>query len=134
MTLNDFLVINMMQSLNAHRTPTDKTQTFSDLYDKYIFHIPRVVCRNGFEISIQISNFHYAASENGYRKFGYEWKQAEWGYPSSPIDAEKFNAETPDTTGTVGSCDIKLIEQLITDNGGIDVAASMQNLNGIYNY
>lgn len=52
------------------------------VYDNNYFHLPRVYCKDGFSISIQICNSSYSGSENGIRKFGIDWKLVEWGFPS----------------------------------------------------
>ena len=104
----------------------------NDIYQEKFFIIPRIVCKDGFSISIQVHNGAYCESENGYREFGYEWKKVEWGFPSQDIDAMKYNAENrynsnPEgTTETVGSCEIALIDKLIEEHGGIDLMATLK--------
>lgn len=95
---------------------------FAEGYDKGGFFIPRIYCKDGFSISIQVSPYSYCASENGIRTYGMNWKLVEWGFPSQEIDGEKYNAEDcENTTGTVGAyVEISLIEELLDEHGGID--------------
>ena len=107
--------------------------TFESMYDKYdttIFFLPRIVCKDGFSISIQVHNGNYCASENGTRTFGLDWKLVEWGFPSEDIDAKKYNAESLPTTKSVGAyVEIGLIDELCEQHGGMDL---QQTLRGAY--
>lgn len=96
-------------------------------YEKNFFILPRVFCKDGFSISIQIDNGHYCGSENGIRKFGIDWKLVEWGYPSQPIDGEKYMSENTETTSSVGGyVPVELMEELIEGHGGIDLQTTLQ--------
>ena len=99
----------------------------SNTYDRKIFFLPRVYCKDGFNISIQVHNGNYCASENGTRTFGLNWIEVEWGFPSEPIDGEKYHAEDKeDTTNSVGGwVDIKLIDELCEQHGGIDLTTTL---------
>lgn len=98
---------------------------FKKGYEKGPFFIPRIYCKDGFNISIQIHESNYAGSENGIRTYGMDWKLVEWGFPSQEIDAKKYKAFDPDhTMDTVGGyVPIKLMEELIAEHGGLDYAA-----------
>lgn len=100
----------------------------SNVYQDKFFIIPRIYCKDGFNISIQVHNGNYCASENGTRTFGLDWKLVEWGFPSSEIDAQKYNAEDDDdTTNSVGGyVEIDLIDELCEEHGGIDLARTLQ--------
>lgn len=96
-------------------------------YDKKFFILPSVFCKDGFNISIQIHNGNYCGSENGIRKFGIDWKLVEWGFPSQPIDAEKYMSEDSETTTSVGGyVPVELMEELIEEHGGIDLQTTLQ--------
>ena len=99
----------------------------SNTYDRKIFFLPRVYCKDGFNISIQVHNGNYCASENGTRTFGLNWIEVEWGFRSEPIDGEKYHAEDKeDTTNSVGGwVDIKLIDELCEQHGGIDLTTTL---------
>ena len=62
----------------------------SNTYQNKFFFIPRIYCKDGFNISIQVNNTNYCGSENGTRTFGLDWKLVEWGFPSSEIDGENL--------------------------------------------
>ena len=99
----------------------------SDTYVMDLFFLPRIHCKDGFNISIQVHHGNYCASENGTRTFGLNWKEVEWGFPSSEIDAQKYNAESLPTTKTVGGyVDVGLIDELCEKHGGIDLAKTLQ--------
>lgn len=99
----------------------------SNVYDMEVFFLPRIYCHDGFNISIQVNNGNYCESENGTRTFGLNWKLVEWGFPSEPIDGEKYNAESLPTTESVGGwVDINLIDELCEEHGGIDLAKTLQ--------
>ena len=104
----------------------DCTQ-MSNTYDRNYFIIPRIYCKDGFNISVQVNSSNYCGSENGIRKFGLDWKLVEWGFPSSEIDGEKYNAEdASDTMGSVGGyVDIKLIDELCEQHEGIDLSTTL---------
>ena len=99
----------------------------SNVYDKEFFFLPRIHCKDGFNISIQVHHGNYCASENGTRTFGLNWKEVEWGFPSSEIDAQKYNAESLPTTESVGAyVEVGLIDELCEKHGGIDLAKTLQ--------
>lgn len=96
-------------------------------YQFNYFHLPRIYCNDGFNISIQVNSGNYCGSENGYRQFGSEWRLVEWGFPSEAIDSVKYNSESEDTIGSVGSVEIELIDELLASHGGIDILATLSN-------
>ena len=97
------------------------------VYDAKYFHLPRVYCNDGFSISIQICKMSYSGSENGIRTFGIDWKLVEWGFPSQPIDGEKYMSEDTETTTSVGGyVPVELMEELIEEHGGIDLQTTLQ--------
>lgn len=117
MKLNDFLSVMAVQSLGGNVALANNN------YKHEHFIIPRVVCADGFSISIQVNKSNYCGSENGYREFGRTWTLVEWGFPSEEIDGEKYNAEglVEPTTDSVGSIEIEVIEELLDEHGGIDL-------------
>jgi hypothetical protein len=99
----------------------------SNIYRNKFFFLPRIYCKDGFNISIQVHQGNYCGSENGTRTFGLDWKLVEWGFPSSEIDAQKYNSEDTDTTNSVGGyVDIGLIDELCEEHGGVDLAKTLQ--------
>ena len=101
--------------------------TMSESYDKEFFYIPRLYAKDGFNISVQVHHGNYCASENGTREFGLDWHEVEWGFPSQEIDAVKYNAEDESNTmGTVGGyVSVELIEELMNEHGGFDLAMTL---------
>lgn len=99
----------------------------SSIYRNKFFFIPRIYCKDGFNISVQVHQGNYCASENGTRTFGLDWKLVEWGFPSEHIDGKKYNAESSPTTGSVGAyVEIDLIDELCENHGGVDLAKTLQ--------
>lgn len=104
-------------------------------YDNVIFHTPRIHCKDGFTISIQVNNGNYCSSENGYRTYGEKWERAEWGYPNKPIDGIKYHCEMWNdedytdamTTDSVGSAGVEELQGLLDEHGGIDVVETFKN-------
>lgn len=99
-------------------------------YSFNYFHLPRIYCKDGFNISIQVNDGNYCGSENGYRTFGNEWKMVEWGFPSEAIDCRLYDAECytdAETVNSVGSVEIEKIDELLKSHGGIDILATLSN-------
>lgn len=105
----------------------------SENYQFNYFHLPRIYCKDGFNISIQVNEGSYCGSENGYRVFGTQWKTVEWGFPSENIDSKLYHAEggwddeVVDTTNSVGSVEIEKIDSLLEEHEGIDILATLSN-------
>ena len=99
----------------------------SNVYDNEFFFLPRIYCQDGFNISIQVHQGNYCASENGTRTFGLDWKLVEWGFPSEHIGGKKYKAESVPTTESVGGyVEIELMDELCEEHGGIDLAKTLQ--------
>ena len=99
----------------------------SNVYDNGFFFLPRIYCKDGFNISIQVHQGNYCASENGIRTFGLDWKLVEWGFPSEHIDGKKYKSESSPTTESVGGyVEIGLIDELCEEHGGVDLAKTLQ--------
>jgi hypothetical protein len=93
-------------------------------YDTENFFVPRIVCKDGWAISLQVHHGNYCSTENGYRKFGYSFDRVEWGFPTSHepalMDSADGLGEDEDTTGTVGSIEVDKIQAILDTHGGID--------------
>jgi len=81
------------------------------------YRIVPVECNDGFQMSIQASEFHYCTPRDNtgpYCKF-------EIGYPSEPEDLILKYAEDPaEPTGTVyGWVPVEVIDEVIAKHGGI---------------
>ena len=90
-------------------------------YAKTYLFCPRVVAKDGFNISLQINRGNYCSSENGYRKLGHTWQNVEFGYPSESDELLIEFADSPEELpNTIGSIPIDILEQLFLKHGGID--------------
>lgn len=119
MTTNEF--INMMLKMMGI---SEKN------YQHNYFHLPRIFCNDGFNISIQTNCGNYCGSENGYREFGNNWKLVEWGFPSQPINHDEYVAECStdeETINSVGSVLTAKIDELLESHKGIDIVATLSN-------
>ena len=103
----------------------DRKDVFSKTYNRLHFLLPRIYCKDGFNISIQVNCADMCASENGLRTFGVNWPLVEWGFPSEEIDAEKYSQ---DALGQVGGyVETELLEGLMNEHGGIDLETTLHN-------
>ena len=91
-----------------------KTYT-SEKYQKR----PRIVCKDGFSISVQGSEFNYSEP----RKPSKSFTKMELGYPSvEEKDINEFAEEAEELTGTVYPyVPFEVVEAIIEKHGGIDV-------------
>ena len=106
---------------------TERCTQLSTKYEESFFLIPRIFCKDGFNISVQVNSSNYCGSENGVRTFGLDWKLVEWGFPSEHIDGKKYNAESSPTTESVGAyVEVGLIDELCEKHGGVDLAKTLQ--------
>lgn len=78
----------------------------------------RIVCNDGFEISVQANEFAYCKPRKTDNDFYYE---VECGFPSEKPDLIMEYAENSESpTDTVyGYVPIELVEELIASHGGI---------------
>lgn len=132
MTLSEFVNTMSFGILMGMRNNVVTTESMTKKYAENYFFLPRVFCKDGFNISIQANKGNYCASENGVRQFGVNWKEVEWGFPSERIDGEKYNAEEYhwnedcDTRNTVGGyVSVELLDELLNEHGGIDMQKTL---------
>lgn len=79
---------------------------------------PRIVCVDGFEVSVQASKYHYCQP----RIDGADnYESVELGMPSAEDDLIiEFAEEPDDPTGTVyGWVPVEIVDKLIEKHGGI---------------
>ena len=79
---------------------------------------PRVKCKDGFEISIQASEFHYCKPRvNG----NVIYEEVELGFPNMEDEVIAEYAEDPDelTETVYGYVPVDIVNQLIEKHGGI---------------
>jgi len=102
-------------------------------YDNTLFFVPRVWAKDGWNVSLQIHNGNYCSTENGYREFGLTYERVEWGFPSTheSMLEESADGSTDDVTGSVGSIEVSLMEEIFAKHEGIDweTTLSIDNMN-----
>lgn len=124
MKLSEFLTVYTFAHLgDIEETTIDNLEK---TYQEYFFYIPKIYCNDGFNVSIQVHNGAYCASENGYREFGLDWQKVEWGYPSEPLTDEKYNPENPEGDSVGAYVPIEVMEELIEQHGGIDIMTTFK--------
>lgn len=113
-------------------------------YDDTYFYCPKVICKDGFNVSLQINKGNYCSSENGYRKLGVDWQEVEFGFPSEndksmfkysegygyggyDDDSNEipFNEDEFDVTNTVGRIPVDAMQKVLDSHGGIDWNATL---------
>lgn len=80
---------------------------------------PRIICNNGFSLSVQCSELAYSTPRQNVKKY----TEVEIGYPSNAEELLLEYAEDPNVlTETVyGYVPIEIVEKIITKHGGINV-------------
>lgn len=80
---------------------------------------PRLLCNDGFSISVQASKFHYCRPRLDGAQ---DYEAVELGYPSDEDELINDYAEDDDYTNTVyGYVPIEVVEKLIEKHGGIKI-------------
>lgn len=123
-------------------------------YEDTYFHCPKITCKDGFDVSLQINNANYCTSENGYRELGVDWQDVEFGFPSEndkdmwkysemygsttwddDMNEIPFNEDGFDITGTVGRIPVDVMQKVLDNHGGIDwdKTLSIENANKFVN-
>ena len=108
MTVKEFLAT----TIESHKYP------FSDEIIQEIR--PRLLCNDGFSISVQASKFHYCSPRlDGIQ----DYEAVELGYPS--MEDELINEYAEDdwnyTETVYGYVPIEVVEKLIEKHGGIKI-------------
>ena len=107
MTIKEFLTT----TIKSHKYP------FSDEIIQE--HRPRLLCNDGFSISVQASSFHYCRPQlDGVQNY----ESVELGFPSKEDELINDYAEDDNYTETVyGYVPIEVVERLIEKHGGIKI-------------
>jgi hypothetical protein len=104
MTLKEFIKVTLREAQASSRS---------------IYIKPRIVCNDGFSMSVQGSIAHYCLP-----KAIQDWYDSmEVGFPSEeePL-INQYAEDSNDYTGTVyGYVPIEIIQEVITKHGGIDI-------------
>jgi hypothetical protein len=100
-------------------------------YEGSHFSMMRIFAKDGFSVSLQLNPFNYCSSEKGYREFGFDWEDVEFGCSSShDKDLDLYAECSGDTTQNVGRVPVDAMQKIFDNNhGGIDWerTLSMQN-------
>jgi hypothetical protein len=84
---------------------------------KHSHPAPRIVCKDGFSISVQASEFAYCTPRANVA----HWTEVECGFPSDmEVSLLKYAESPDDPTGTVyGYVPVRLVEKIIKRHGGV---------------
>ena len=86
--------------------------------EPHLTHLPKIVCADGFTMSVQASGGHYCSPRDSEGP----WSTVEVGYPSERVEAfmpHIDGGQDDDPTATVyGYVPIRLVAQAILDHGG----------------
>lgn len=106
-----------MDKVNEYLNRTRNTRTFEDGYVMEGIR-PAIRCKDGFQISVQASEFHYCSPRiNG----ADEYKSVELGFPNYEDLLILPYAEDPcnPTHSIYGNVPIEIVNELIEKHGGI---------------
>lgn len=81
--------------------------------------VPRLVCKDGFSMSVQASSYHYCSPREDN---AFNYMSVEVGYPTERVEELMEYAEDPaDPLGTVyGWVPVEVVNKVINQHGGID--------------
>ena len=123
MTLSLFLraiTTHMFQSMVTGLSRSILKPERSMSYENVYFHLARIYCKDGFNLSVQINHGNYCESEVGYRKFGFDWISVEFGYSNINDSRLALYAEGPDSSQNAGRIETEILEDILNSHGGID--------------
>lgn len=108
-------------NINEYLEATKKFR-MSNLFDKMEAHQlirPRLICADGFSMSVQASDIHYCEPRESFLK---HYDSVEIGFPSEEESLLLDYAEDPDAlTDTVyGYVPTELVDKVLEKHGGID--------------
>lgn len=108
-------------NVNEYLKATIKAHMVNLFYKAKAYSVnrPRVVCTDGFSISVQASENHYCEPRENFLN---EYKTVELGLPSEEEELLLDYAEDPDElTDTVyGYVPTELVDKVLEKHGGID--------------
>ena len=114
---NDYLCVSLTSKTNIMTIQQFIKETFK--YDCTFIQRPRIICNDGFNMSVQASYYHYCSPRETQ-----DWYYSlEIGYPSNeePL-INQYAEDAEDFINTVyGYVPIDIIEEVITNHGGINV-------------
>lgn len=116
----DEVIQRLEDALEPSKRLTADAVAFSRKYgmEPFLTRVPRIVCADGFSMSVQASDGHYCQPRDSKGP----WYQVEVGFPSEKVDALMpfiEGDENQDPTSTVyGYVPIETVVQVIIDHGG----------------
>ena len=124
MKLSEFLTVYTFARMKEQNRMT--MEQMNERYSISPFLIPRIYCKDGFNVSIHVHRGAYCASENGTQHFGLKWERVEWGYPSEPLPESKYNPEGSSGYSIGANVSVEIMEELIELHGGIDIHQTLE--------
>ena len=115
-------------NVNEFLRSVKKIEVYDDGYS-FRYNAPRIVCKSGLSMSVQVSNGHYCEPRIDDADYYYE---VEIGYPHTEIELLMEYAEEPsrplDTVYRY--VPVELVDEIIEENGGIDLAKTLNPQEG----
>jgi hypothetical protein len=93
----------------------------------YVRQVPALVCRDGFRMSVQASEYHYCVPRNN----DGPWAAFECGFPSKPVPElrewkEELEEDAPDEGCIFAYVPWSAVMLTIEKHGGCDVLEEMK--------
>ncbi len=87
---------------------------------------PRIVCNDGFSLSVQCSEYAYSTPRKNIKKY----TEVEIGYPSSEEELIVEYAEDPDhlTETVYGYVPIEVVREVLNKHRGINIGATFPRI------
>jgi hypothetical protein len=109
--------MDRQQILDELQTRLEPTQRVTErMHAKYLDRVPRILCADGFTMSVQADEFTYCTPRNSVGP----WVSVEIGFPSERVEKLMKWAENADTpTETVyGWVPLEVVAEVVEDHGG----------------
>lgn len=96
-------------------------------FSRYPAVRPMIVCKDGFKVSVQASEFHYCHPRINTNPMLYD--KVELGFPSEAVpEWLEYAEEQYDPTDTVyGYVPVELVDAALEKHGGIDLSKTKEN-------
>lgn len=111
----------VMEQLNVLLEPSKRVNKDINFLSyeghRYLDNITRIRCRDGFEVSVQASHFHYCLPRDSTGP----WTHVELGFPTARVPSlREYRDGPPPDTGTVfGYVPIEKVAKVLINHGGI---------------
>ena len=117
--------MNVLSKYIIDSTRKEKEAEDFSRIPRHVRPVPRLVCRDGFEISVQAGEYHYCAPRNNEGP----WDTFECGFPSKPVPelkGWKERDEAPDERSVFGYVPSVTVMLTIEKHGGCVVLEEMK--------